>query len=200
MFEIVQSGGVIMIPLIISSIIAFAIIMERFWALKKDKVVPQTLIDDMWQAIENDKVDDTMLANMRASSPLGELLAAGLAKRDQSREQVKEALNDVGSHVTHELEKFLNALGTIAAISPLIGLLGTVIGMITVFTAITTAGVGDPSELAGGISTALITTATGLSIAIPSLIFHRHFKAKIEAYVVKMEQEALKLVEATHGS
>ncbi len=199
MFEIVQSGGFIMIPLIISSIIAFAIIMERFWALKKDKIVPQALIDDMWQAIDADTVDDAMLDNMRANSPLGAVLAAGLSKRHQSREQVKEALTDVGSHVTHELEKFLNALGTIAAITPLIGLLGTVVGMITVFTAITTAGVGDPAELAGGISTALITTATGLSIAIPSLIFYRHFKAKIEAYVVKMEQEALRLVEATHG-
>ncbi len=199
MFEIIKAGGWIMIPLILCSIIALAIILERFWALKKDKVLPQKLVRDMWQAIEQDMVDDNVLQRMRSNSPLGQVLAAGLAKRHASREEVKEALQETGSHVTHELERFLNALGTIAAISPLIGLLGTVLGMITVFTAITTVGVGDPGELAGGISKALITTATGLTIAIPSLIFYRYFKARVEALVVKMEQEALKLVEATHG-
>jgi biopolymer transport protein ExbB len=199
-FEIVKAGGLIMIPLIISSIIAFAIILERFWTLKKEKVVPQKLIDDMHDVIKRNAVNDKFLAKMRSDSPLGKVLAAGLDKRHSTREQVKEALQEAGSHVSHELETFLNALGTVAAITPLIGLLGTVVGMITVFTAITTAGVGDPSELAGGISTALITTAMGLTIAIPSLIFHRHFKAKIETFVIKMEQEALKLVEATHGN
>ncbi len=199
MFEIIKAGGWIMVPLILCSIIALAIILERFWALKKDKVLPQKLVRDMWQAIDQDRVDDQVIQRMRSNSPLGQVLAAGLAKRHASREEVKEALQETGSHVAHELERFLNALGTIAAISPLIGLLGTVLGMITVFTAITTVGVGDPGELAGGISKALITTATGLTIAIPSLIFYRYFKARVEALVVKMEQEALKLVEATHG-
>jgi biopolymer transport protein ExbB len=199
-FEIVKAGGLIMVPLIISSIIAFAIVLERFWTLKKEKVVPQKIIDDMHNAIKRNAVDDKFLAKMRLDSPLGKVLAAGLDKRHSSREQVKESLQEAGNHVSHELETFLNALGTVAAITPLIGLLGTVVGMIAVFTTITTAGVGDPSELAGGISTALITTATGLTIAIPSLIFHRHFKAKIETFIIKMEQEALKLVEVTHGN
>jgi DNA polymerase-3 subunit alpha len=198
-FEIVKAGGLIMVPLIISSIIAFAIVLERFWTLKKEKVVPQKIIDDMHNAIKRNAVDDKFLAKMRLDSPLGKVLAAGLDKRHSSREQVKESLQEAGNHVSHELETFLNALGTVAAITPLIGLLGTVVGMIAVFTTITTAGVGDPSELAGGISTALITTATGLTIAIPSLIFHRHFKAKIETFIIKMEQEALKLVEKRHG-
>jgi biopolymer transport protein ExbB len=136
---------------------------------------------------------------VRDHSPLGRILAVGLLNRDRDRQIMKEAIEEVGRAVSHELERFLTALGTIAAITPLLGLLGTVIGMISVFTTITNLGVGNPAELAGGISQALITTAAGLSVAIPSLIFYRHFRGKVDALTVEMEQEAVKLVEVLHG-
>ena len=153
----------------------------------------------MWQWQKSGYLDAKRISDLRNGSPLGRILAAGLVNSKYDRVIMKESIEEVGRHVVHELERFLNTLGTIAAISPLLGLLGTVIGMIKVFTVITTKGVGDPSVLAEGISVALITTATGLTVAIPSLMFYRYFHGKIDELVVTMEQEALKMVEVIQG-
>lgn len=188
-----------MIPILICSAIALGIIAERFWTLKSGRVLPKNLVSQIWVWIKNEELDDQRIQVVYESSPLGRVLAAGLANRNHSREIMKESIETTGRQVALELERFLNTLGTIAMISPLLGLLGTVLGMITVFTVITTSGAGDPGELAGGISQALITTAAGLTVAIPSLIFSRYFRGRMEALVTGMEQEAMKLVEVMHG-
>lgn len=188
-----------MLPILACSILALGIIVERFWSLKSEKVLPKSLVAEIWNMVKNNKLDDKKIQNIYEGSPLGRVLAIGLINRKHSREVMKESIEETGRHVAHELERFLNALGTVAAITPLLGLLGTVIGMIQVFAVITSAGVGDPELLAGGISKALITTAAGISVAIPSLIFHRYFRARVDALVVGMEQEAIKLVEVVQG-
>ena len=188
-----------MFPILACSILALGIIVERFWSLKSEKVLPKSLVAEIWNMVKNNKLDDKKIQNIYEGSPLGRVLAIGLINRKHSREVMKESIEETGRHVAHELERFLNALGTVAAITPLLGLLGTVIGMIQVFAVITSAGVGDPELLAGGISKALITTAAGISVAIPSLIFHRYFRARVDALVVGMEQEAIKLVEVVQG-
>ncbi len=199
MLEFFRAGGWIMLPLFICVIIASAIIAERFWSLQTKRISPPELITQIWQWLRYNQVDDNRIQAMRNNSPLGQILAAGLVNRECSREITREGIEDVGRHVTVELERNLNTLGTIAAIAPLMGLLGTVIGMIKVFAVITTEGVGNPETLAGGISEALITTATGLVIAIPSLIFYRYFRGKISTLVVDMEEQAMKLIEILHG-
>ncbi len=199
MYEIVKAGGWLMLPIIASSIVALAIIIERFWTLQKERVAPKYLAAKIWQWNKEGKLDENRILQIRKSSPLGRILAAGLLNKNYEREVMKESIEETGRHVAHELMRFLNTLGTIAAISPLLGLLGTVIGMIQVFSVITSVGVGDPGELAGGISKALITTAAGLSVAIPSLIFVRFFRRRLDTLVVGMEEEAIKLVEVMHG-
>ena len=199
MLELVQSGGWLMVPILICSVMAMAIIVERFWTLQRKRITPPNLVVQVWQWAKSGKLDDDRVRSLRKSSPLGRILAAGIVNRDNSREMMKENIEDVGRHVVHELDRYLNTLGTIASITPLLGLLGTVIGMIKVFAVITTQGVGDPSTLAGGISEALITTAAGLTVAIPTLMFHRYFRGHVDELVVTMEQEALKMVEAMHG-
>jgi len=197
--ELVQAGGWLMYPILLCSIIAVGIIAERLWTLQTKKVIPKKLMTGIWHLLQKKQLTETNIIEIEQGSPLGRVLAAGLINRHLSRDLVRESIEETGRFVTHELEKFLNTLGTISTITPLLGLLGTVIGMIKVFTAITTVGVGDPTVLAGGISEALITTATGLSVAIPSLIFYRYLKRKIDELVVGMEQEAMKLVEVLHG-
>lgn len=187
-------------PLMICSIGAMGIIAERFWTLQRKRIVPPELVSQVWKLYRENKLDDITLRRLKASSPLGFILTSGLANSHHGRIVMKECIEEAGRKVAHDLERFLNALGTISEISPLLGLLGTVIGMIQVFTAIMTHGVGDPGVLAGGISVALITTATGLSVAIPSLMFHRYFERLIDEYVVNMEEEALKLIEILHGN
>lgn len=199
MFELVKAGGWLMLPIITCSIIAMAIIIERLWMLRKSRVLPDNLLARVWQAHSKGKLNSNHIAIIRDGSPLGHILAAGLVNRQHSREIMKESIEDVGHHVVAELERYLNTLGTIASISPLLGLLGTVIGMIKVFAAITTAGVGDPTVLAGGISEALITTAAGLSVAIPSFMCHRYFSGRVDQLVRQMEEEALKMVEVMQG-
>jgi len=194
-FELVKAGGWLMLPIIACSVVSLAIVIERFWSLQTRRVLPPNLAADVWRQASEGRFGDAELRQLQQGSPLGRVLAAGLVNRRHDREVMKDAIEEVGSHVAHELERFLNSLGTIAAITPLLGLLGTVVGMIEVFTSITTYGVGNPAELAGGISQALITTATGLSVAIPTLMFHRYFRGKVDALVVGMEQEAIKLVE-----
>lgn len=199
MFEIIVAGGWLMVPIILCSIAALAIIAERFWSLRQEKVAPRHLLAQIWQWRKAGQLNQERLQALRTGSPLGRVLAAGLINMAHSREVMKESLEETGRQVVLELERYLNTLGTIASISPLLGLLGTVFGMIKVFTAITTAGVGNPTVLAGGISEALITTAAGLTVAIPSLMFYRYFRGKVDALVLKMEEEALKLVEVMHG-
>lgn len=199
MLEIFKSGGWLMIPLFACSIIAIGIIAERFWSLQTKRISPPELMTQIWQWLRFKQVDDNRIKALQDNSPLGEILAAGLINRHHSREITKESIEDIGRHVTLSLERNLNTLGTIATISPLLGLLGTVFGMIKVFAVITTEGVGNPETLAGGISVALVTTATGLIVAIPSLIFYRYFRGKINSLVVDMEQKAMKLIEILHG-
>jgi biopolymer transport protein ExbB len=188
-----------MLPIIACSIIAFAIIAERLWTLRVKRVIPRQLVAQVWDQAKEKKLDVERLQDLRASSPLGRILAAGLMNRNATRDIMKEAIEDTGRHVVHELERYLNTLGTIAAISPLLGLLGTVIGMIQVFSTITTQGVGNPAALAGGISQALITTAAGMSVAIPALMAYRYFRGKVNMLVIRMEQQALRMVEVLHG-
>lgn len=199
MFELVTAGGWLMAPIIACSIIAFAIIAERLWTLRIRRVIPSELAAQVWEWAKDKKLDIERMQALRSSSPLGRILAAGLSNRNASREIMKEAIEDTGRHVVHELERYINTLGTIAAISPLLGLLGTVIGMIKVFSAITTQGVGNPAALAGGISEALITTAAGMAVAIPTLMFYRYFRGKVALLVIRMEQQALRMVEVLHG-
>lgn len=193
MLELVQAGGWLMLPIILSSIIAAGIVAERLWFLQRDRVIPPTLVAQVRQRIAGEQLDGVFIDAVRRSSPLGRVLAAGLASRDEPREVVKESIEDTGRHVVHELGRYLNTLGTIAGIAPLLGLLGTVFGMIQVFAAITEHGVGNPGVLAGGISQALITTAAGLCVAIPALVGYRYLRGRVEELVVYMEQEAMLL-------
>ena len=199
MFELVKAGGWLMVPILACSVIAMAIIGERLWALRVKRVLPKHLVAQVWGWIRNRELTAQNLHALRSGSPLGRVLAAGLVNLRHDREIMKEAIQDTGRHVVLELERYLNTLGTIAAITPLLGLLGTVIGMIKVFTAITTQGVGDPAPLAGGISEALLTTAAGLVVAIPALMFYRYFRGRVNMLVARMEQESMKMVEILQG-
>ena len=199
MLELIKAGGLLMWPILICSVISLAIIIERFWSLQQQRIVPRHLVAQVWQWAKMGHLDNNRIQNLRTSSPLGRVLAAGLVNRSHKREVMKESIEEVGRHVAHSLERFLNTLGTIASISPLLGLLGTVIGMIKVFAVITTHGVGDASILAEGISEDLLTTTAGLSVAIPTLMFHRYFRGKVDELVMTMEQEALKMVEVMQG-
>ena len=194
MLELVQSGGWLMVPILLCSVAAMAIIVERLWSLQRRRIVPDGLASRAWEWARTGELSEERIQTLRAGSPLGRILAAVLASRHLDRELMKEYIEEIGRHVAHELDRYLNALGTIAAISPLLGLLGTVIGMIKVFAVITAQGVGEPRVLAGGISEALITTAAGLTVAIPSLLFYRVLRGRVDEMVVTMEQEALKLV------
>jgi biopolymer transport protein ExbB len=197
--ELVKAGGWLMLPIIACSVIALAIIAERLWSLQVRRVLPKHLVAQVWRWEKVNQLNDENLRDLQASSPLGTILTAGILNRLQNRDIMKESIEDTGRHVVHELERYLNSLGTIAAITPLLGLLGTVIGMIKVFATITTQGVGDPGALAGGISEALITTAAGMSVAIPTLMFYRYFRGRVRMLVLKMEQEAMTMIEIMHG-
>jgi biopolymer transport protein ExbB len=196
MFEIVKAGGIVMGPIILCSVIAAAIVLERLWTLQRRRVLPAELVGKVWRWVEQNEVQDKHIAALQQNSPLGKVLAAGLANRHHERYILKESIEDAGRHVVHELERFLPGLGTIAAISPLLGLLGTVFGIIQTFNAISTAGIGNPSALASGIAQALITTAGGLTVAILSLIAYRYLRSRVDSLVVEMEKESIKLVEA----
>lgn len=195
MWEIVTAGGWLMLPIVACSIVALAIVGERFFTLQAARVLPANLVADVWSMATSRQLTEDKVRDIQQGSPLGRVLAAGLYNRSHDRDAMKASIEEVGGHVAHELGRYLNALGTIAAVTPLLGLLGTVIGMISVFTNITTVGVGNPAQLAGGISQALITTAGGLMVAIPALMFHRYFRAKVDGLVVDMEKESLKLVD-----
>lgn len=197
--ELVKSGGWLMVPILLCSVIALAISIERLWALKADRIAPKHLVGDVWTLVQQGKLSAEHLRNIQSRSALGEIVVTGLNNSKHGRDIMKESIQETAAKVVHEMERFLNPLGTIAQITPLLGLLGTVVGMIKVFNEIMIQGTGNANVLAGGISEALITTAAGISVAIPALIMHRYFLRRVDYLVVEMEQEAVKLVEVVHG-
>jgi biopolymer transport protein ExbB len=199
MFELFRAGGWVMWPILLCSVAALAIIGERLWSLQRKFVAPPNLLAQVQQWLARKELDEQRLTLLRDSSPLGRVLAAGLVNRKHSREVIKEAIEDSGRHVAPELERYLRTLGTVAAIAPFLGLLGTVLGMIEMFSGIGSRGVGDPSIVANGIAQALVATASGLGVAIPAVMFYRYFRGRVEALLIDMEQEAIKLVEILHG-
>lgn len=198
MLAIIEAAGWPIWPIIIASILALGIIGERLWSLRSTEIAPTGLLDEVAQEWKAKGVSESLLNRLSLHSPLGRIFAAGLKNADGSREVMKESIEEAGRGVTGDLERFLTTLGTIASVSPLLGLLGTVIGMVEIFGALKPSG-GSPAELAHGISVALYNTAMGLIVAIPSMIFHRHFRAKVDALVLEMEMQAIKLVELVHG-
>ncbi len=196
MLELIKAGGWVMLPIIALAVLALAIILERFWTLRRREVLPPGLGEEVRDWAKGRALDPKHVDILRRNSPLGELLAAGLDVRNRPRELIKERIEDVGRHVAHRLERFLNSLGTIAAVTPLLGLLGTVFGMIEMFLDILVSGVGDANRLAGGIGQALITTAAGLCVAIPALIFHRILRGRVTGYIIDMEKQAMALLDA----
>jgi biopolymer transport protein ExbB len=197
--ELLIAGGWLMVLIVLCSIIVLSICVERLYTLNAKKIAPPHLLATVWKQLKAGEMDATRLRTLKQSSPLGRILAAGLGNAYHGREVMKESIQEAAAHVVHDLERYLNTLGTIAAIAPLLGLLGTVVGMIKVFAEIMTQGTGNASALAGGISEALITTAAGLTVAIPALVMHRYFTGKIDGIVVELEQETIKLVDALHS-
>jgi biopolymer transport protein ExbB len=188
-----------MVLIMLSSILVLAICIERLYTLNARKIAPPHLLATVWKQLKRGELDAAKLRTLRQSSPLGRILAAGLGNAYHGREVMKESIQEAASHVVHDLERYLNTLGTIAAVAPLLGLLGTVVGMIEVFAEIMAQGTGNASALAGGISQALITTAAGLTVAIPALVMHRYFVGRIDGIVIELEQETIKLVDALHS-
>lgn len=199
MWELIKAGGWLMLPILLASTLALAISLERAWSLRISRVAPPDLLARVWTWIKAGQLDAAKLKELRTDSPLGEILAAGLLNSKHGREIMKESIEEAGSHVVHEMERYLSLLGTVAVISPLLGLLGTVIGIIEAFMAVTSSGMNDPTMLAGGISKALITTAGGIAVAIPAMVMHRWFTRHIATITVEMEQQAIKLVDIVHG-
>lgn len=198
MLSIIQAAGWPIWPLLFASVVALALVLERFMALRKKQVVPEGLLRRVVVEYREGTLNETLITDLDRHSPLGRVLAAGLRNVGASREVMKESIEEAGRAVTHELERYLSTLGTIASISPLMGLFGTVIGMIEIFGAQAPSG-SDPMQLAHGISIALYNTAYGLLVAIPSLLFWRVFRSRVDGFVVEMEQQAIKLVEVVHG-
>jgi biopolymer transport protein ExbB len=198
-WELVKAGGWMMLPIMLCSIAAAGIVAERLWTLRASRITPPNLLGQVWKWIKEKKLNNQKLKELRASSPLGQILAAGLANSKHGREIMKECIQEAAARVIHDMERYLNALGTIAGIAPLLGLLGTVLGMIKIFSSFMGSGMANATLLAGGISTALITTAAGLMVAIPALFFHRYLQRRIDELVVGMEQEAIRLVEMVQG-
>lgn len=184
-----------MLPILVCSAVAIAIILERFWSLRRSAVIPPTLGAEVREWARTRKLDPQHVDALSNTSPLGEILAAAISVRLRAREIIKERVEDTGRHVVHRLERFLNTLGTIALISPLLGLLGTVFGLIKMFFAVMVSGVGDPLKMAGGIGEALVCTAAGLCVAIPAYFFHRYFRGLVADYVVDMEQQVILLMD-----
>lgn len=198
MIDLIRAGGWLMVPIILCSVLAIAIIIERFWTLSAARITPKYVLAQVWTWIKNNQLDSGKLRELRMSSPLGQILATGLVNSKYGRAAMIESIEQTAAQVVHDMERYLNTLGTIAAITPLLGLLGTVVGMIRVFSEIMLQGTGNANALAGGISEALISTAAGLSVAIPTYMFHRYFTRKVDSLVLNLEQESIKLVDALH--
>lgn len=184
-----------MTPILICSLVALAIVLERFWTLRRASVLPPGLGEEVREWARSGQLDNEHVQALAEGSPLGELLAGALSVRDRPRELIKERIEDTGRHVVHRLERFLSTLGTIALIGPLLGLLGTVIGLIRMFMDVMGGGVGDPAKMAGGIGEALICTASGLVVAIPAYVLHRYFRSRVAGYIVDMEKQATALLD-----
>jgi biopolymer transport protein ExbB len=199
LFAIIQAAGWPIWPLLLASVIAVALIIERSLTLRHSRILPPTLLDQVVQVYQRQGVNDDIVDKLAKDSPLGEVLAAGLRNHKSSRYVMKEAVEEAGRTVAHELERFLTTLGTIATAAPLLGLFGTVIGMIEIFGSQSPTGGTNPQQLAHGISIALYNTAFGIGIAIPALIFYRHYRNKVDGFVVDMEQQAAKLIDIVHG-
>jgi biopolymer transport protein ExbB len=199
LIDIIQAAGWPIWPIILCSVIAIAIIGERFYSLRQDMVAPRDLLPRIVQEYRKTGVTADMLSSVAGGSLLGRILAAGLRNIDSTREIMKESVEEAGRAASHELDRFLTTLGTIATMSPLLGLLGTIIGMIEIFGASTPTGITDPARLAHGISIALYNAAFGIIVAVPSLVFYRHFRARADSLIVEMELQAVKLVEIIHG-
>ncbi len=198
MIDLIRAGGWLMVPIIVCSVLAIAIIIERFWTLSAARITPKYVLAQVWTWIKNNQLDSGKLRELRLSSPLGQILATGLVNSKYGRAAMIESIEQSAAQVVHDMERYLNTLGTIAAITPLLGLLGTVVGMIRVFSEIMLQGTGNANALAGGISEALISTAAGLSVAIPTYMFHRYFTRKVDSLILSLEQESIKLVDALH--
>ena len=198
MFALIEAAGWPIWPLLLASVISLAIIGERAWSLRSSVVAPRELLNQVTQEYRQQGVSAQLLSRLATGSPLGQILVAGLKNAKNTPQVMKEALDDAGRAVAHELERFLTTLGTIASISPLLGLLGTVVGMIEIFGSQAPSGT-NPIVLAHGISVALYNTAMGLVVAIPSMIFYRHFRSRVDSLIVEMESQAVKLVEVLHG-
>jgi biopolymer transport protein ExbB len=196
MLEIVLAGGFFMWPILLCLIIATAIICERAWALRQKSVMPPDLTRRIWALVEAGQVNDKVITALEANSALGKLLATGLANRHRPRHVMMDRIEDTGRHVAHDLDRFLNTLGTIAGVAPLLGLLGTVWGIIGAFSAIHEGGLGDPRLLSGGISEALICTAAGLCVAIPSYVAFRYLRGKVDGIVVRIEKDVVRFADA----
>ncbi len=198
MIALIEAAGWPIWPLIIASILALAIIFERAYTLRSQRILPPGLLDKTVENLRREGIDANLLRALAEGSPLGRVLAAGVRNLGSSREIMKESLEETGRAVAHELNRFLTTLGTIASVAPLLGLLGTVIGMVEIFGSQTPSG-SNPAQLAHGISIALYNTAFGLIVAIPSMIFYRHFRGKVDGFMLEMEQQAVALVETVHG-
>ena len=197
MFAMIQAAGWPIYPLLLASIVAVALIIERSLSLRAKKVVPPTLLDEVVTVYRRQGITADVLDKLAKDSPLGQVLSAGLRNANSPRDVMKEAVEEAGASAAHDLDRFLTTLGTIASAAPLLGLFGTVIGMIEIFGSQGPTGT-NPQQLAQGISIALYNTAVGIGIAVPSLIFFRHFRSKVDGFVVDMERSAAKLVDIVH--
>ncbi|MDB5728121.1 MAG: MotA/TolQ/ExbB proton channel family protein [Noviherbaspirillum sp.] len=198
MLSIIQSAGWPIWPLLIASVIALALIIERIMYLRRPRILPPNLLDEVIRVYHNGKISPEIVKNLEQNSPLGRVLAAGLRNVHTPRDVMKESIEEAGRGTAHELERFLTTLGTIATLAPLMGLFGTVVGMIEIFGAQDATGT-NPAQLAHGISVALYNTGFGLAIAMPTLVFYRHFRALVDSFIVDMEQQAIKFVDTVHG-
>lgn len=195
MLELFKAGGWVMWPIAAISVLALGIVLERLWSLRRNTVLPKGLGEEVREWARHAHLDPKHIDALRGNSPLGQVLAAGLDVRHRPREVIRERIEDVGRHVMHQMERYLNTLGTIASAAPLLGLLGTVIGMMRMFLGILDHGIGDMTQLAGGIGQALVTTAAGICVAIPALVFHRYFRGLVTAYTIEMERQAMALID-----
>lgn len=199
MLAIIQAAGWPIYPLLIASIVGTALIVERLLYLRRNRILPAKLLEEVIRVFHNGKIDNVVIETLQQNSPLGRVLAAGLSNVDAPRDVMKESIEEAGRGTAHDLERFLTTLGTIATLAPLMGLFGTVVGMIEIFGSQNSAG-ANPAQLAHGISVALYNTGFGLAIAMPALVFYRHFRALVDSFIVDMEQQAVKFVDIVHGA
>lgn len=199
MLAIIEAAGWPIYFLLIASIIALALIIERVLYLRRNRILPPNLLNEVVKVYRSGKIGPDVISNLEQNSPLGRVLAAGLRNVDAPRDVMKESIEEAGRGTAHELERFLTTLGTIATLAPLMGLFGTIVGMIEIFGSQTAAG-ANPAQLAHGISVALYNTGFGLAIAMPALVFYRHFRALVDSFIVDMEQQAVKFVDIVHSN